>query len=134
MTYGFAAGTLNSWLGVLGNGASAGTTYTGLAANYAQLHTGDPGAAGTANVSAGSTTRVACGLAAASGGSRSLTGTNPSWTNGGTSETIAGVSLWTATSAGTFVLSAQLSASKTWASSDTLTLSSLTISITPVAA
>ena len=134
MARGFAAGTANSWLGVLGNGASAGTTYTGIAGNYGQLHTGDPGAAGTANVSVGSTTRPAVGLAAASGGSRALTGTNPSWTNGGTSETISDLTLWSASTSGTFVLSGALTASKAWASTDTLTLTSLTIALTPIAA
>lgn len=134
MTVGFASSTANSWLGVLGNGASAGTTYTALAGNYGQLHTADPGAAGTTSISVGSTTRVAVGLAAASAGARALTGTAPVWTNGGTSETISHISLWSASTAGTFVLSGALTASKAWASTDTLTLSSLSISITPIAA
>jgi hypothetical protein len=135
VTVGFASSYLNSCLDVIGNGSSsAGTTFTGLAGSYIKLHTGDPGSAGANNAAAGSTTRVAQGFAAASAGSKAGNGTAPVWTNGGTSETISHISLWTASSAGTFVLSGALSASKAWASTDTLTLTSITIAFTPVAA
>lgn len=125
---------LNKALDVLGNGASAGTTFTALAGSYIKLHTGDPGSAGANNAAVGSTTRVAQGFAAASGGSKAGNGTAPVWTNGGTSETISHVSLWDASTAGNFILSGALSASKAWASTDTLTLTSITVAFTPVAA
>jgi hypothetical protein len=135
MTVGFSAANLaNKWLDVLGSGASAGTTFTALAASYIKLHTGDPGSAGASAAAAGSTTRVAQAFAAASGGSKSGNGTNPSWTNVSTSETISHISLWDHISAGNFILSGTLAASKAWADTDTLTLTSLTISLTPIAA
>jgi hypothetical protein len=100
---------------------------------YVQLHTGDPGAAGTTNISAGSTTRVVMALAAASAGSISLTGTQPSWTNGGTSETLTGITLWSAATAGTHYLTADLSSSQAWASGNTFTLNSFSVSLSPLA-
>lgn len=131
MTVGFSAtGVLNGWL----NALRANADYTKPAANYVQIHTADPGAAGTTSISVGSTTRSALTQAAASGGSISITGTSPSWTNGGTSETITHISVWSASTAGTFLYSVALSASKAWASGDTLTLNTCTVSLTPVAA
>lgn len=100
---------------------------------YVQLHTGDPGAAGTANVSAGSTTRNAITWNAASGGSMTLN-TLAAWTNGGTSETISHCSLWSAASSGTFYQSFALTASQAWVSTNTLTLTTFTLSYTPIAA
>lgn len=134
MTVGYSAAFLNSALGTIGSGASAGTTFTADAGCYAKLHTGDPGASGASNAAAGSTTRVPISFAAASGGSRSMTGTAPVWTNGGTSETVSHISLWDASSAGNFRLSGALSASQAWVSTNTLTLTACTLSFTPVAA
>jgi hypothetical protein len=131
MTVGFAAATLNGWLDTIRTG---GSSYSAVTTLYVQLHTADPGAAGTTAVSAGSTTRVAVSQTSPSAGSMGITGTNPSWTNGGTSETITHISLWSASTAGTFKYSVALTASKAWASGDTLTLTSLTTSLTPVAA
>jgi hypothetical protein len=64
----------------------------------------------------------------------SLTGTAPVWTNGGTSETLSHISVWDASSAGNFIYSAALSATQAWASGNTFTLTSLTFSLTPIAA
>lgn len=125
---GLTAAIFNGWLDTL-----SATAYTAVKAGFAQLHTGDPGAAGTSNVSVGSTTRPAVTLAAASGGSKAITTTLPVWTNGGTSETITNVSFWTAASGGTFVGSVTLTVAKAWASGDTLTLNTFTVSLTPVA-
>lgn len=108
---------------------SAGAAF-GPVSTYAQLHTANPGAAGTTAISAGSTTRSAFTFAASSSGSAlALTGTNPSWTNGGTSETITDISVWTASSGGTFLFSVALTASKTWSSGDSFTLNSLGVSL-----
>lgn len=131
MTAGFLAATVNGWLDTIRTG---GSSYTAITNAYVQLHTGDPGAAGTANVSAGSTTRAPVSHTSPSAGAMTQTGTAPSWTNGGTSETITHISVWSATSAGTCKYTAQLTASKTWASGDTLTLTALGVSLTPVAA
>lgn len=129
MTVGYSStNLLNGWLNVL-----RGTTFTGIANVYVKLHTGDPGT-GASNAAAGSTTRPAITWAAASGGSMAITGTNPSWTNGGTSETISHISFWDASSAGNFLGAAALSASQAWASGNTFTLNTCTIALSPVAA
>jgi hypothetical protein len=116
----------------IANGWLDGTFAT--ATCWAKLHTGDPGAAGATAAAAGDTTRKQCTMAAASGGAKAMTGTAGPWTNAGTSETITDISLWTASTAGTFNLSGQLSASQEWVSTNTLTLNTLSISITPIAA
>jgi hypothetical protein len=110
-----------------------GTTFTGVSTPFIQLHTGDPGASGTSNVSVGSTTRNAIVWSAASAGSMALSSLS-AWTNGGTSETITHVSLWSASSAGTFYASYALSASQAWVSTNTLTISTFTLSLSPLAA
>lgn len=99
---------------------------------FAQLHTGDPGTAGTSNAAAGDTSRKSVTMASASGGSKASSAATSAWTNGGTSETITHISLWTASTGGTFLGSAALSASQAWVSGNTFTLTSLSIAITPV--
>lgn len=134
MTVGFAASVLNGWLDTVRTGGSNFTTITTL---YIQLHTGDPGAAGTSNVSAGDATRKSVTQAAPATGSMALNGTPPEWTNGTsapTNETITHISSWSALTAGTFKYSGQLSASKAWANADILKLNTLTVSLTPLAA
>lgn len=110
------------------------TSWTAPAAIYAQLHTASPGSAGTTSVSAGSTTRLSCSYSAASSGSVSLSGNVGPWTNGGTSETLTDVSFWDASTSGNFLWSAAMGSSHAWVSSDTFTLTSATVSITPLAA
>lgn len=124
MTVGFASGTVNGWLD--------GTFAT--ASCYVKLHTADPGAAGATAAAAGDTTRKQATMAAASGGSKASSASIGPWTNGGTSETLSHISIWSASTAGTFNASAALSASQAWASTNTFTLTSLTIAITPIAA
>jgi hypothetical protein len=109
-----------------------GTAWTQPSGLYVKLHIGDPGSAGTANASA-VTTRAQATFAAAASGAIALTGTNPSWTMTA-SETISHVSVWDASTSGNFLWSAQLSASKAVVSGDTLTLTSLGFSLTPLAA
>lgn len=108
---------------------------TAPAGNFAKLHTGDPGSAGTANASS-VTTRPAMSFAAASGGSVALQATFPTWTNwAGTSpETITDISDWDASTAGTFLASIPLTTNKTVQTGDTLTLSSGSVSLAPLAA
>jgi hypothetical protein len=51
------------------------------------------------------------------------------WTNGGTSETLTDISVWTASSGGTFLFSVALTTSKAWTSADQFTLSTLGVSL-----
>ncbi len=117
----------NSWLNMLRNVA-----FTEIAATWVKLHTGDPGAAGTANASA-VTTRSQLTLAAASGGAVALTSTQPSWSMT-TGETVSYISVWDNNTAGNFLWSAQLTIPKTVANGDTLTLTSCGLSLSPLAA
>lgn len=124
MAVGIAASVANGWL----DGTFATATC------WAKLHTADPGASGATAAAAGDTTRKQATMAAASAGSKAMTGTAGPWTNGGTSETLTHLSLWSASTAGTFNMSLALAASQAWANTNTFTLTSLTISATPVAA
>lgn len=128
MTVGIAATLANQILEIYRNIAP-----TLVATPFIQLHTGDPGAAGTSNVSVGSTTRNAAVWNAASGGSMTISSLS-AWTNGGTTETITHISIWTASSAGTFKQSGALTVSQAWVSTNTLTLTTLTLAYSPIAA
>lgn len=132
MTVGLSATNLANALLNTMRGGGSGVTFTAPATLFVQAHTADPGSAGTTAVSTGVATRQALTFAAASGGSMALSGT-PSWTATG-ADTITHISIWSASSAGTFYASAVLTASKTVASADTLTLSSFTFSLAPLAA
>ncbi|MDX3353907.1 hypothetical protein PV703_11415 [Streptomyces sp. ME01-24h] len=134
MTAGLAPGLVSGWLNTLRATGNGGAAYSAVAGTFVQLHTGDPGAAGTANVSAGSTTRNSCVFSASTSGSSLSLGTAPSaWTNGGTSETLTHISVWTASTSGTFLFSVALTASRAWAASDQFSLSTLTAAVTPQA-
>jgi hypothetical protein len=124
MTLGLAASVVNGWLD-----GSFSTTNA-----WVKLHTADPGAAGATAAAAGDTTRKQATMASASAGAKAMTGTAGPWTNVSTTETIAHISLWTLVSAGTFQGSAVLSASQAWVNTNTFTLTSLSIAITPIAA
>lgn len=127
MTVGIAASVANADLDRFRNVAAAA-----IANVFVQLHTADP-TTGSSAISVGSTTRNAITWNAASAGSMSLASL-AAWTNGGTTETITHVSLWTASSAGTFLHSFALSVAQPWVSTNTLTLSTFTLSRTPIAA
>lgn len=122
MTTGLAASIVNNWLD------------TDFGTVWQKLHTADPGSAGTTAAAAGDTSRKQSTMASASGGSKAQTGTAGPWTNGGTSETLSHLSIWTASTAGTFKGSFALASSKAWASTDTFTLTSFSVAITPIAA
>lgn len=66
--------------------------------DFAKMHVGDPGAAGTSNPAA-ETTRAAITWAAASGGAASNSATI-NWTNVSTTETWTHVTVWDASTAG----------------------------------
>ncbi len=131
MASGLAATTLaNKWLDMLG-----ATAFTAPANTYVQLHTGEPGAAGTTAVSS-NTTRVLIAWAAASAGSKAIQATFPAWANwaGTNGEVVTNISVWDALTTGNFLYSVLLTASKTVNTGDTLTLTSMSVSFTPIAA
>lgn len=122
------ANLANKWLDMMG-----GTAFTAPATVYVKLHTADPGSAGTTAASA-NTTRAAVTWSAASGGSKAMSGTLSwaSWAAG--TETISHISIWDNSTAGNFLWSGALSASKTVNNGDTLNITSLTLALTPLAA
>jgi hypothetical protein len=127
MTVGLAATTLaNNWLNML-----RATAFTAPAATYIKLHTGDPGAAGTANASA-VTTRQSATFSAASAGAIALSN-SPAFTMT-TTETISHISVWDASTAGNLLWTATLITSKSVVNTDTLTFTTLGVSLSPIAA
>lgn len=130
MTLGISSANIATlWLNLL-----RATNATAPVASYVKLHVGDPGAAGANNAAAGSTTRVVVTYAAPSGNAIAMNGTAPSWTNGGTSETLSHLSIWDAVTAGNFDYSCALTSTQAWASGNTFTLTTLSVSLSPIAA
>jgi hypothetical protein len=129
MAVGLNSTLANGWLNTLRSIA-----FTAPAAAYIKLHIGDPGAAGATAPSTGSATRVVITLTAASAGSLVMTTPLPVWTNGGVSETLSHITWWDAITAGAFQLSGALTTPQAWASGNTFTLSSLSVSLSPIAA
>ena len=129
MTVGLsAANTANKLLETIGR---TGTTFT-AGTLYVKLHTADPGSAGTTAASA-VTTRYQATFSAASAGSMSLSSMGGTWSMTAT-ETISHISLWDNATAGNFLWSVALTASKSVVSGDTLSLSTLTLALSPIAA
>lgn len=126
----------DNWLKTV-RGGGAGTTYTAEAAMYVKLHTGIPGSDATQNVSSVTTRPAITFGAPASGGTGLWTmtqnGTAPAWSNwaGTNNETVSHISIWNASTAGTFLWAAALTTPKTIGTGDTFTLStsSITFSI-----
>jgi hypothetical protein len=128
MTVGLSTTLLaNKWLDMLG-----GTAFTAPAGAFAELHLGDPGANGTSNPST-ETSRKSITYSAASGGSKAMSNT-PSWSWVQGTETISHLAIWDASTSGNFLFSITLTASKQVANGDTLNITSLSISFTPLAA
>ena len=107
---------------------------TAPAGNFVKLHTADPGSVG-ATAPSSVTTRPAVTFNAASAGAVAASNT-PTWASwAGTSpETVTHISVWDANSAGNFLYSVALTASKVVQTGDTLTLASLSVSLAPIAA
>lgn len=122
MTVGLAAAIVNGWLD------------TDFATNWIKLHIGDPGAAGANNAAAGDTSRQQANMGSAAGGSKAMTSMGGNWTNVSTSETLSHVSVWTASTAGTFKASGALTSSQAWADTNTFSLTTFSVAITPIAA
>lgn len=130
MTAGLHAVNLaNKWLDML-----ASTAFSAPANTYINLHTGDPGSAGTSNASA-ETTRKLLTWSAASSGSKAITSTLPTWTPWAAgSETITHISVWDASTSGNFLYSGALTSSKAVSNGDTFNITSHSIAFTPIAA
>lgn len=126
-----ATNVANKWLAILQAGTAFASAPAGL---FFKLHTASPGSAGATAAAAGSTTRPAAGYAAPSAGSIAQTGTAPTWTNGGTSETLTDISVWDASTAGNFLWSFALTASQAWVNTNTFTMTSYSLALTPIAA
>lgn len=121
MADGFSITFADALLGVLSG--TAPTTYSTV---YIGLHTGDPGTAGTSNVSAGSATRESVSFGTPASGAIATSAT-VSWTNAGTSETITDLSVWSAASSGTFITSMPALAPQAWVSGNVVELTSMSI-------
>lgn len=113
------------------NNLTGNTTWTANSSLTAELHVGTPGAAGTSNPS-GNTTRNTLSYNAASSGSITLSSTPTAWTNATGAETLSDVAFWNQTPA--FQWSAPMNSSHPWNLNDTFTLTSATVTITPLAA
>lgn len=126
MAVGVSSTLANRWLDY-GRGAGAPTAITGV---FVQLHTANPGTAGTTAVSS-VTTRPSATFGAAAAGVISLSNT-PSWATwaGTNGEIISHISVWDAASAGNFLWSAALTTSKTMNTGDTLNLTSASVTLT----
>lgn len=110
------------------NALCRNTSYAN-AAVYVQLHTGDPGAAGTSNV-AGETDRTQGTFGSvASGGAISNTA-DIAWTSVSTTEVLSHISLWSASTSGTYLGSAALTQSKSVNSGDNFSIPSGDLDIT----
>ena len=84
---------------------------------HAPLHTGAPGAAGTANVAAGVSRAAVAGVGAATAAADVLTGT---WTIPGAGGPYTHYSLWTAATAGTFMNDGTLTPNESFAGAGAL--------------
>jgi hypothetical protein len=110
LAVGLSVGEANKILDALARAVN----YTAPTAAWVQLHTGDPGAAGTANIAGNATRKQVTFGTAAAGGIISNT-VAVSWTAGevDTTESYAYWSTWTASSGGTFLWSGLAPASVT---------------------
>lgn len=127
MAAGVATSRANSMLNVLNN-----TADSAIASVTLKLHTGNPGADGTGNPSGhtGASSPVTwtastTGTLARSGGGAFATISGVS-----TTDTISHISLWNSS---TFLWSIPLSSNKVISNGDSLTVTTLTISLTPIA-
>lgn len=109
----FSDTVANSWLDAL----ARNTSYS-VAAVWVKLHTGDPGSAGANNAAANTTRQQATFGAAAS--SRAISNTAViEWTSVPNSETYSWISLWSASTGGTFLGRDDLSSSAAVTAGDT---------------
>lgn len=130
MATGLASGVANAFLDALVNSVA----WSEPAGFFVKLHLGDPGAAGTSNP-ATETDRVAVTGTSPSGGTCSNSNALD-WPSYPATEDITHVSFWSASTAGTFLGSDALNATKSVDSGDDFQIAAgeLDISLTPIAA
>jgi hypothetical protein len=109
----FAEGVRNAWLDAFARDVAYQNS-----AVYVKLHIGDPGAAGTSNPAANTTRQQGTFGTPASGAAISNTAAIE-WTSVPNAETYSHVSLWTASSGGTFLGSDDLSSTAAVSVGDT---------------
>lgn len=131
MAVGMASATANAVLNAYFNQ----TNITAPTAIWIQLHIGDPGAAGTANVASNTTRKdITSAIAAASGGAVT-SDTLVSWTSVPASEDYTHWSLWSASTAGTFYWSGTMTANAvTTGDTFNLAVGDIDVAISSVAA
>lgn len=119
MTLGISAAHSNGVINLM-----RATSYTSFTP-YLRLHTGDPGAAGTANASAETTRKQLTFADPAGTGSSAATAVSwTSWAAG--SETLTHISIWDAASGGNFKMSGALAASLSVTNGATVTITPTT--------
>ena len=116
MAHGLSAYLCNAFLDALGNATSFS-----VAVPYIKLHTGDPGAAGTANP-ATETTRKSVSFGAASAGAIT-SDADISWTNIAGSQDASHFTAWDSLTVGNFLFSGTITANP-YTAGDTYTISS----------
>lgn len=132
MAEGFSVATAQAILAAMLQGTSF--VYTDV---WAQLHVGAPGAAGTSNIATEST-RIDASACFGTGADDTVTITNDAeigpWTSVAASEDYTHISLWTASTSGTFICSGVITASAVTAGDDfSIAVGDCTLTI-PVAA
>jgi len=123
MALGLSPTTANAFLDALGNAAN----YTADAAVWIQLHTADPGVAGTTSI-ATETTRKSASFGAASGGSMA-NDVALTWTSIAGSQDATHFSAWSASTAGTFRFSGTITANA-YTAGDTYTVAIGALTVT----
>ena len=129
MATGMAVGQANAIL----DAYCRSVAYSDPAAFYVQLHTAEPGAAGTTAI-AGETDRVAVTFSAASNGAITNSA-DVTWAAVSNTETISHVSFWSASSGGTFLGSDALETARAVTASDDFTIAAgdIDLSLAPIA-
>ena len=125
MAVGLASATANSLLDALVNQ----TNYTAPTAIWIKLHVGDPGAAGTTNPATETTRKDATAVFAAAASGAVTSNVAVTWTAVAGTEDFTHYSVWTASTAGTFLWSGTINANAVTAG-DTFTLASGDIDMT----
>lgn len=131
MAIGLAVGMAQAML----NALCRNVAWTQPAAFWVKLHTADPGPSG-ALAAFGDATRQQATFAAADGVGGITTSADINWTNLSAAGTLTHVSFWSASTAGVFLGSDDLAASRVVAIGDNFSIlaGQLGLSITPVAA
>lgn len=124
MTTGLGSGTANAILNELCNTGS----WTVPTSFWVKLHTGDPGAAGTANAATNTTRQFASFSSAAAGATTTVNAIT--WTSVSTTESYSHVSFWDASSGGTLLATDNLEVTRGLTAGDTFTIAIGDIDIT----